>query len=139
MAIRQTVHDLREVLRKLKVERAARIAAIEAEYNAQIEGLEAALHQMNGGPPIADQQPHTELSISDDRLEFIRSYVQERGEVRQADVTEALAEHFGISLNAASGSVSTGMRRLELEGFVKPCTKRGGSNCWSLVALTAEV
>lgn len=140
MAIRQTVHDLRHALANLKAEKAARMAAVAAEYDARIRGLEAALAPFDGYDPLmteADLRPHTELSISDDRLDFIRDYVQERGEVRQADVTEAVAARFSISLNSASGSVSTGMKRLMQEGIIAPCAKRNGSNCWSLIRTLA--
>lgn len=60
--------------------------------------------------------------VGADKLEAVREYVQLHGRVRQSDIAREL------ELN--SGTVSTALHALQLEGVVEPGRKENRSRIW---------
>lgn len=103
------------LIQQLNAERenlTARIAAID---NA-IEALVGTRPATNGG------RNRERLSVGDDKVAMILSFITERGEVRQAEIGRALA------LN--TGTVSTATRRLAEAGEIVQGPKRDRSVTW---------
>ena len=93
------------------------------------EGLTMAFGEIHfpSTPPqeSSDEEP-VKLSISEKHLKSIEHYLAEHQKVRQADLVAKL------SLN--SGTVSVGLRRLEMAGLIKKAPKERGSRVWEHTA-----
>lgn len=95
-----------------------------SQYESRISSLEQAISVFSDSGS-SENHDNDQLAIGPDKLEIVRTYMQEHGKVRQADI----AKHTRLN----SGTVSVALRVLEAAGEVSPGAKQDGSRTWEPV------
>lgn len=127
---KQILDSLQKARQELLDEQEEAMDQVRQQFAGRITKVDTALGLLQDSAE-ADLPEVTVLSISDEKLAAVRSYIERHGKVRQASIAQDL------KLN--SGTVSVALRKLQSDGLVAPGGKEHGSRIWAPVSVLAAV
>lgn len=127
---KQILDSLQKARQELLDEQEEAMDQVRQQFAGRITKVDTALGLLQDSAK-ADLPEVTVLSISDEKLAAVRSYIERHGKVRQASIAQDL------KLN--SGTVSVALRKLQSDGLVAPGGKEHGSRIWAPVSVLAAV